>query len=322
MTKVSLPGLIIFILLFPGSAYPYSGNSWNAVYDAVFDEPYTSLPQFKVDDSFFGPANDDEENALKYAAKRTLSIKDDLYEFPQGRKLLQANGICFAGHWIINRESDYTGVLSKGSHYPLIARASVSLSGTKYTDKRAFGMAIKIFPAQSQSEIVQTLNVFVMETMAGKRRQYFLQAIMDNAPTIGGLPGFGDWSLALRLQKDLKAADKELSPLGPNIAYRSIRHLAKINDAVDNNVVSPKWLRLRVTADTPLSLEDDFRNELSLESFPNQELIWEIEVADDHKKGKSNANWKRLGKILIEESVVSKACDDRLHFAHPLLDDN
>lgn len=322
MSKVSLPGLIIFFLLFSGSAYPYSGSSWNAVYDVVFGESYASLPQFKVDESFFGPANDDEENALKYAAKRTLSIRDDLYEFPQGRKLLQANGICFAGHWIIDRESDYTGVLNMGSHYPLIARASVSLSGTMYADKRAFGMAIKIFPAQTQSEIVQTLNIFVMETMAGKRRQYFLQAVMDNAPTIGGLPGFGDWGLALRLQKDLKAADKELSPLGPNIAYRSITHLAKINNTINNNIVSPKWLRLRVAAETPLSMEDDFRNELSLESNPNQALIWEIEVADDHKKGKTFASWKRLGKILIEKSVVSKACDDRLHFAHPLLDDN
>jgi len=48
--------------------------------------------------------------------------------------------------WKINHSSPYSGLFQARTNVPVIVRASVSLSGTKQRDKRAFGMAIKLSP--------------------------------------------------------------------------------------------------------------------------------------------------------------------------------
>ena len=83
--------------------------------------------------------------------------------------------------------------------------------------------------------------------------------------------------------------------------------------------IYPKWLRLRIAENTPRVDADYFREELRVENYPQQRLVWQIDVADDTKGGKSNALWKNIGKLLLNTSVTSNTCDDRLHFAHPIL---
>jgi hypothetical protein len=302
------------------TTYAYTGSSWKSIYEVIFNEAYASLPQYTIDKTRFGPKNDDQKNELKKAAHRTLTIREDLYNFPDGQKLLQANGICFAGEWIIDQETAYTGVLANGSRYPVIIRASVSLNGTKYKDKRAFAMAIKVFPTEDRDASVETLNFFVMETIAGKRRQYFLQTVFDNAPNLGGIPAFSELGLALRLQSDFKAVDKELSPAEPDLAFRPISHLARTPDNSGKETTSPKWLRLSIAENISKQDIDDFRDELKLENYPSQQLIWDINVADEHVNGKSSATWQALGRIVLTESIESKPCDAQLHFAHPILE--
>ena len=298
--------------------HAYDGSSWDTIYKAVFTDPYGTLPHYHISIDSFGASGNSEENRLRAASRRTLTSGDDLYDFG-GPKLLQANGICFAGEWVIDEESSYTGAFSAGSRFPLIARASVALSGTGYADKRAFAMAVKLFPSPDRYMPVKTLNFFVMESLAGKRRQYFLESVLDNDPGYGGLPALGEWRLALRLQNDLQAADRELSPDGPDIAFRPVNHLALIPGNAPGHVRGPKWLRLQITSATPLNKVDDFREELDLNAYPAHRLTWDMAVAEDQQRGKAHAEWRFIGRLIFTESIVSKACDTRLHFSHPTL---
>ena len=65
----------------------------------IFETPYTELPNYQVKLKTFGKSGKGEENKLLVAARRTLNDDRDLIDFPGGQKLLQANGICFAGQW-------------------------------------------------------------------------------------------------------------------------------------------------------------------------------------------------------------------------------
>lgn len=77
---------------------------FNKVKGAVFSDEYSALPQYKVTKKHF---DRDHHNLLFADAKRTLESSDDLIEFPAGQKLLQANGICFSGKWVMNEQSDF-----------------------------------------------------------------------------------------------------------------------------------------------------------------------------------------------------------------------
>lgn len=144
---------------------PVNAAPFAQVKQVVFATPYAQLPNYQVHKKHFGKAGNGENNALLSAAKRTLNDPRDLIEFPQQQKLLQANGICFVGEWLIesqasdssdnsvsNGKNAYTGLFSAGTRTKVIARASVALSGTRQKDKRAFGMAIKFFNTSSTTE--------------------------------------------------------------------------------------------------------------------------------------------------------------------------
>jgi hypothetical protein len=120
-----------------------SSSSFEEVKSRVFSDPYSTLPQYKVSRKHFDV---DGKNLLLSHAKRTLSSNANFIELGTKHKLLQANGICFAGTWKINHSSPYSGLFQARTNVPVIVRASVSLSGTKQRDKRAFGMAIKLSP--------------------------------------------------------------------------------------------------------------------------------------------------------------------------------
>ncbi len=309
--------LLLIISILSVTTFAYTGSSFNDIRDTVFSDPYSKLPYYKVNKDLFGPGGNRDDNRLRQAARRTLSIQDDLYDFPGGQKLLQPNGICFSGRWIVDQESNYTGQLSSATQSLVIARASVSLSETRQGYKRSFSMAVKIFPTENPDVIVKTLNLFTMESVTGSHKDHFLDAIMDNAPPLGGLPSFKNLGLSTRIYNDMKAVDSELSPGGPNLSYRPVSHLSI--DADVETAIYPKWLRLRIAENTPRVDADDFREELRVENYPQQRLVWQIDVADYTKGGKSNALWKNIGKLLLNTSVTSNTCDDRLHFAHPIL---
>ncbi len=312
-------------------ANEYQGSSFDRIKHIVFESPYRELPQYRVDRKHFGKKGKGKDNYVLEAGKRTLSVRHDLLDFPNKQKLFQANGICFAGDWIIDQRSPFTGQFSYLTNTPVIARASVALSGTKQKNKRAFGFALKLFPSPSKNIAVPTLNAFVMHSLSGTVTKHVLDLTMDNEPPLNGLPPFSQLGVAYRLLRDFSRADKEISQQKPDVGFRPISHLAVVNSKGENivldKIISPRWLRLRPHGDTPRADKNDFRDELRLENYPNQQLSWAIEVgyvenidnSDSDKIKKSKAQWQEIGQLVVNESVASAACDQQLHFSHPTL---
>lgn len=288
----------------------YQGSSFDRIREIVFSDPYPVRPTYRVNKQHFGPSGKHPDNRVYAAGLRTLSSREDLLEFEGGQKLFQANGICFAGEWIIDKPSGYAGLLAKGTRVPVIARASVALDGTLRQHKRAFGMALKLFPTADRAATVETVNAFVMHSLGGVRTDQVLDLALDNAPTLGSLPPFGQWGTARRLQRDFERAD-EVASGRANVGFRPVWQLA--------GGQGPRWLRLTVADGTPRVEADDFRDELSLAHYPEGALRWTIAIADGAEGEKYDARWRNVGELRVGESVVSASCDQRLHFAHPRL---
>ncbi|MEM7540022.1 MAG: hypothetical protein AAF384_00395 [Pseudomonadota bacterium] len=294
------------------------GTSYTEVYRAVFAEAYSRLPQYAVDLALLGKAGDSTANHFREAARRTLRSTVDLFDFPAGQKLLQPNGICFAGIWQIDASSPFSGLLSAGTRLRAIVRASVSLSETEAPARRAFGLAIKIFPAATERTQVASANFFVMDTIAGSSRNHVLDAVLDNEPPLGGLPEFRMLGLALRIRSDLQAADREVSgPHGGDYGFRPVAHLANVNESQEIGR-APHWLRLSARSALPRINAKDFRDELRVENYPDNRIVYRVDAAEE-ASSKSRATWRTIGELTLSESITSPVCDQRLHFAHPQL---
>ena len=222
--------------------------------------------------------------------------------------------------WKINHSSPYSGLFQARKNVPVVVRASVSLSGTKQRDKRAFGMAIKLFP-NIQSTVTE--NIFLMHSLGGTKTQHVANLPLTNEPALGELPPFSQLLTAYRLESDLEEADKGFSGEKANARFRPVSHLAEVllpNDEKAKNVTQgPYWLKASLKPDTPLVNRDDFRDELSLQHYPNKTLSWVLSAANFNDAGIDKAQWQEIGEITLTESVASLTCDTKLHFNHPAI---
>ena len=303
------------------TAIAIKNNYFEQLKSRVFSDEYSELPQYKVTRKLFDRGG---KNLLLADAIRTLRSKDDLIEFPAGQKLLQANGICLAGTWRMNHRSIYSGLFASNVELAVIARASVSLSGTRQRHKRAFAVALKLFPETADGERVTTENIFLMHTLGGVVTRSVYSLSLDNQPELGSLPPFSQWLTAHRLERDLEKADQSVSKGEPDARFRPVSHLAKVNvkGQIVTEPIKPYWLQLRPRKDLALDHHDDFRDELNVEHYPDNVLVWDVHAASYTASGKSKAKWKRIGEVSFTESVVSKSCDTELHFSHPIKDQN
>ena len=281
----------------------------------LFDQPYTNLPRYKVNRSLFQGKGKNGEKYLLNDAKRTLESKADLLSENRGQKLLQANGVCFAGEWLIDQESEFSGLFSKGTRSPAVARASVSFSGTQKSERRALGLAVKLLPDDLGNK--PSLNMVTLHSVGGLKTPHLYELSLDNEPPLGRIPRFRDISTALKLKSIFLDADKQAGSLEPSVTYRSVSSVAAYRqDALGQKTIAPKWLRFSPASSSRVD-RNDFRDELRVENYSNQQLRYTIEVASGDVSSKSKAQWQNIGELIFNASVTSKACDTRLHFAHP-----
>ncbi|MCZ6893089.1 MAG: hypothetical protein O7H40_03445 [Gammaproteobacteria bacterium] len=319
LPAISIPALLLLAWPWHFEANTETQSRFANLRELVFRQPYARLPNFPVDVDSFGPSGERPDNALRAAARRILAKEADLHDYPQGRKLLQANGICFSGEWIIEQASPYTGFFAAGTHEKAIVRGSVLFGKTTARHRRTFGLAIKLFPASDFESPVRTVNLFVMEAFGGAKRSHIVDARLDNDPELGRLPAFGTIRAALRLRRDLGVADEEAGSGGANLTFRPISHAAEAGLDPGTAAASPHWMRLIIEPETPRIDFDDFREELRVEHYPGAELVYRIDLADFGEGEKKSARWQTLGRLRLYESITSRACDARLHFPHPRL---
>ena len=303
--KILLQIMVLFIfngcakeVELPKEKLPNIDNSFEAVWSVVAKDELKTLPQDEVSFSKLGKIKED--------AKRTLESRANI--LPYFDKLAHPNGICLSGIWSITEKNPYSGYFKQNSKALIIARASSAMSKTKQGQMRAFGLASKLFASLDPKEVLKTdtANFFVIDDLGGSDADYFTEVELTNEPKV---------SMTSEVVKNLLYAIKVAKSFSDADKHSGIRELYEISYLGEDDrskVITPKWIKIKAK-NIQKKHSKDFRSELSIKD--GKKLVFEIEVASKEKDGKKD--WKHIGEIIFDRSVVSKSCDHRLHFHHP-----
>lgn len=278
-----------------------AGPSFSDVWSAVASGSYAAMPEYH---STFSSLFSGGVNILAQSADRTLSDQSDV--LPNFQKLVHPIGICFAGTWTIDADSNYTGYFAKGSQGLIIVRASEALGNPAAGGYRSFGFAGKIFPGTDRNASVQqnTANFFTVDDLGGASADSFLDDAKSNQPaTSFHLSQLAIFPMLTQIARTFAAADSD-----PGI--RQVYEISELGLSEPAATVTPKWMSIRAET-TARNGAADFRDELRLANYP-EGLDFGVFVAEDDGNG-----WTRLGKIHLAQEALSDGCDHRLHFHHP-----
>ncbi|MGZ3788657.1 MAG: hypothetical protein ACXVLQ_09050 [Bacteriovorax sp.] len=308
--------LALSLLVLASSAFATS--SFNEVRDVVFGaNPSTAdanalsemaayehgrLPHYEVTSSKF--IVDGVDRLLDRA---THTLNDTVDYYPRLEKLVHSNGACFTGLWTITEPNPYSGFFKAGSKGLFIGRASTALSETERGDPRGFGFAGKIFPTMDKNASVKTANFFLVDVLMGTQRNRYLDVKMTNNPSLGFRASV--LSMALKIMKAFKAVDTDP-------AYRPVYPISEMGLSVAEKVKTPKFMMLETDRSVARNDDTDFRDELNIRKNHANGIKFNI-LVNDINNDQTASEWKRIGSIQVQESIVSYGCDRRLHFAHP-----
>lgn len=271
--------------------FDYDGSSFREVRDAAFAGPYDELP-YNIG---IRPGRIIQ---LFVDSARNLHDRRDIR--PYYDKLIHANGIAMSGTWHIDRETPYTGLLATGAEGLLLIRGSVAGLFTTQGTLRSFGIGGKIFATSDPDERVWPANLLTVDKLSGSLGKHVLDQKPTNAPAVGLDP-------ASNLINRVVFRFVDTRP-----GYRQLYPLTTYGLAPDQTPVTPDQIRLVVPQSIPRVSKRDFRDELRLENYPDNKLIWEVEVKDF-----GDPEWTRVGRMELTEYAISEGQDKRLHFWAP-----
>ncbi|MBV9578860.1 MAG: hypothetical protein JO057_09745 [Chloroflexi bacterium] len=271
--------------------FGYSGSTFAEVKEVAFSGPYTTLPNNPTVGL---------KTFLRFlnGSARNLVDKRDIR--PWYPKLIHPNGICYTGVWRIDQDSPYTGYFSKGSEGLCLARLSVAGAKLRAGDRRAFGIAGKVFPTVDPEERVRPGNFVLVSNLSGSKERHVLDIESTNFPTVGWDPQAILVNRIIFRMMDSRPGWRQLFPISALGVPRG------------GAVVTPDVMRLPPMEGTPRIDAADFRDELRLEQYPGHSVALAIEVRKFHQK-----TWTRLGRIDFTEDAVSDGQDHRIHFWIP-----
>ena len=297
MFLIQIPFLILTMQLIPerrlhdDDVFEYRGNTFRNVKEAAFEGEYNELPYHLG----LGVTN-----LLQFINDSSRNMFDRRDIRPHYNKLIHANGVCYAGTWKIDRDSPYTGYFANGSEGLLIARASVAGPFIKAGASRAFGIAGKIFPTMDPDEWVWPATFVTVSRLSGYRKKHVLDIEMSNYASVGLNPG------AILINRVLFRA------MDTRPGYRQLYPISTLGLKRCDRVVTPDLMSLMVQAGTPRVDAKDFRDEIRLRHYPNNQLVFDILV-----RNFDEPDWIRLGSLTFTDDVVSEGSDKRLHFWIP-----
>ncbi|MBU0993041.1 MAG: hypothetical protein KJ737_11155 [Proteobacteria bacterium] len=290
------------------SAKPeYNGSTFSEVWGKIESDPYTELPHQSVTvSSFF----EKSVNILYKAALRTINDRNDTLDHFD--KLLHPNGVCLSGTWNITEENPYTGYFSMNSQALIIVRASVALSDTDKGNYRGFGFTGKLFPTTDpdHADLLQTANFFTIDNLSGTLTDHYMDVSLTNEPGIfsnnasSNLLGVGFYAAMA-----LGMADR-------NPGIRQLYEISELGLSDTDTAITPKWMKIAATPGQIRVDENDFRDELNLNNYPDNEISFDIYVTSQDSTS-SNKTWLYVGNILLTDYSASESCDHCLHFHHP-----
>jgi hypothetical protein len=284
----------------------------------------------------------------------TFSTDDDL-KADDHYKYIHSMGVCAPAEWKIDHPAEIAGSPLTGLFAPTyspvkgIVRLSVSVNDARYTpgQKRAWGLAIKLFPSPDPNQVVATKNLLFFDRygLDGSDRPFVL------------LPPQGDHSVQFLNFINDTAAKSAPARLISSLfsffdviaSYRPLNGFSGVDE--DNRDIStpnvPTFLALRAR---PVSgsqeLLDsvrgkgqlngyDFRNEL--QSYASGGIVFDVFVSGASQEDIKTADTAALttkalalhellddprsspapiGTLTLGKPTVSTDCDLRLHFAH------
>ncbi len=279
-------------------------NSFQDVWTQISSTPLTTLPQDKVS---WRKLVSWGKNIILKDAERTLEEHADILK--PFDKLAHPNGICLKGIWEIHEENRYSGYFKNNSRALIIVRASSALSNTHRGEIRSFGFAGKIFPSLSPHQVNQenTANFFLIDDLGGTDAAHYTDVVLTNEPAIGvNSEVLKNALYALKLASAFAKADK-------NPGIRQLYEISELGEKNHANIITPKWMKVEAKSGQTVNAED-FRDELDIR--PTKKLVFIISVANKEDK-QGEKEWKTIGSITFDTSVVSVSCDHRLHFHHP-----
>ena len=285
----------------------YDGSKYSEVWGKVTSDPYNELPNQQVTVAKFFSRG---VNLLYKSSQRTLNDRNDIRDYFD--KLLHPNGVCLSGTWNITEENPYTGYFSPGSQALIIVRASVALSKTEKGSYRGFGFTGKIFPTTdpNHSENLKTANFFAIDNLSGTLSDHYMDVSMTNEPGVFSSGGTSNIiSIGFFAAMSLGLADT-------NPGIRQLYEISELGMTEPDIAVTPKWIKIEATPDQIRVDENDFREELNLDNYPENKISFDISVTTQDSTS-SNKNWIYIGHILLTDYSASESCDHCLHFHHP-----
>ncbi|MEO8259998.1 MAG: hypothetical protein ABI868_21815 [Acidobacteriota bacterium] len=317
----------------------YVGSTYAEVRAAVLANPYqhpwrgdrTQLPVYPVTfGSVVRGVWSRRGSLLRQAAERTVDSHADLRWGPDGsgyRRILHPNGVCLFGRWRITEPTPYTGYFAAGSTALVVGRYSTCCTESRSGRMRSLALVGKLFPTIDPADPtpMRTANFITQEDIGGSISERINDVVLLNAPDTtatrrgSGLPILVVSGLALG------RADRE-----PTI--RQLYAIAELGKSASVPTRAPAFMRLLVATSQPRLPGGtlDFRDEVMGHLFdpgdptPKRTLTFDIEITDEGstagtklRERRTFANWRRVGRLVFSDGVISLNGDRVLHFNHP-----
>ena len=317
----------------------YRGSRFSEVRQALWANPYQNiwggkgepkLPVYPV--SFGGVVGGGCPFSPSFFRRASIRTVDSAADLRWGtrqkgyRRLLHPNGVCLTGTWEITEPTPYSGYFAQGQKALIIGRYSTCCTETRRGFTRSLAMVGKLFPTTNpdHTELLRTANFITQQDIGGDRSNYINDAELLNAPNVTLFRRGLGFPVLVVTGLVFGKIDKQPS-------MRQLYPIAELG-ANPNDTRAPLFMRLRVATDQPRVEGEqlDFRDEVMSHIFdpgdptPKRRLTFDIETTNDGRttgisgfERRTFQNWRRIGRIVFDDAVISYNGDFVIHFNHP-----
>jgi hypothetical protein len=310
-----------FLLMSFVTGAAFAKSSFNEIKNKMYATPSAELPKhmglskWDVISNLIG-SESFPSHGLTFRSRRTLVDKSD--ERPPEPKWLHPRGACAQARWVIDTESGSTGLFAKDVDVPAIIRISSGDAVSEYSEEskaggRIFGMALKLYPTDSEDHRVESRNILTLDQYGfdrTTRKNVFWED--DQTPVYFTNVAPAKSALGKFLSTFFDRFDN------PNWA-RPLYSVARANMGGGDLISyrTPYEVRYQVSKKSiskKSKTYSDFREELKdLENI-------EMDIILQSYNGKTTVA-ERIGSLKLGKFVVSDYCDLTLHFHHSAIED-